>query len=233
MKKIFAIFILGLLLIGVSGVFAEEISKETEDFIKKLENQKGISETEIENITEVDFTNLPDEINLENIDNTNLALYEVKLKNDKPIFLITFSGKTIEKISSPQTQVYYSTSLLNFGENEETTGSAFLKTPLGVQSSLDKGYVMLREGSITGISTNLEIVNGEGELQIIIYKNGKEIGFRNSIDVSSNGVKKDYDIQSREIVEFDRGDTISVQIVSKNSANITWKEVITIVEISN
>ena len=92
---------------------------------------------------------------------------------------------------------------------------------------------MLRKGSITGISTNLETVKGEGEIQIIIYKNGKEIGFRNSIDVFSNGIKKDYDIQSREIVTFNGGDIISVQVNSRNNANITWKAVITIVEISN
>lgn len=234
MKKIFAVFMIGIFLLAVSGVLAEEKSKETEDFIKKLVGQNGISETEIKNITKIDFANLPKKINLENIhDATNLALYKIELKEGRLVFLITFSGETVEKIPSSSTQVSYSTSLLNFWENEETNKSRSLKTHLDVQGSLDKGYVMLKKGSITGISTNLEVVGGEGEIQIIIYKNGKEIGFRNSIDVYSNGIKKDYDIQSREIVTFNTGDLISVQINSGNKGNITWKEVITLVEISN
>ena len=231
MKKIFAVFVIGIFLLATSGIFAE--SKEENYFVIKIAEKKGISKKEIKNITEINFANLPKEINFENIDDSNLALYKIELKEGRPVFLITFSGKNIEKISSASTQISYSTSLLHFGENEETSGSSFLKTPLGVQSSLDKGYVMLRKGSITGISTNLETVKGEGEIQIIIYKNGKEIGFRNSIDVFSNGIKKDYDIQSREIVTFNGGDIISVQINSRNNVNITWKAVITIVEISN
>ncbi|MCH8945448.1 MAG: hypothetical protein IIA85_00825 [Nanoarchaeota archaeon] len=231
MKKIFAVFVIGIFLLATSGIFAE--SEEENDFVRKVAEKKGISETEIKNITEINFANLPKEINFANIDDSNLALYKIELKEGRPVFLITFSGKNIEKISSTSTQVSYSTSLLHFGENEETSGSAFLKTPLGVQGSLDKGYVMLRKGSITGISTNLEAVNGEGEIQIIIYKNGKEVGFRNSIDVFSNGIKKDYDIQSREIVTFNAGDIISVQVNIRNNGDITWKAVITIVEISN
>ena len=231
MKKIFAVFVIGIFLFATSGIFAE--SKEENDFVRKVAEKKGISVTEIKNITEINFANLPKEINFANIDDSNLALYKIELKEGRPVFLITFSGKNIEKISSTSTQVSYSTSLLHFGENEETSGSAFLKTPLGVQGSLDKGYVMLRKGSITGISTNLEAVNGEGEIQIIIYKNGKEVGFRNSIDVFSNGIKKDYDIQSREIVTFNAGDIISVQVNIRNNGDITWKAVITIVEISN
>ena len=231
MKKIFAVFVIGIFLLATSGIFAE--SEEENDFVRKVAEKKGISETEIKNITEINFANLPKEINFANIDDSNLALYKIELKEGRPVFLITFSGKNIEKISSTSTQVSYSTSLLPFGENEETSGSSFLKTPLGVQGSLDKGYVMLRKGSITGISTNLEVVNGEGEIQIIIYKNGKEVGFRNSIDVFSNGIKKDYDIQSREIVTFNAGDIISVQVNIRNNGDITWKAVITIVEISN
>ena len=232
MKKIFAVFVIGIFLLAASGVFAES-EEEKDDFVKKVAEKKGISETEIKNITEINFTNLPKEINLENIDDTNLAIFKIELIGDKPVFLITFSGKTIEKISSTSTQVSYSTSLLPFGKNEETSESTFLKTPLGVQGSLDKGYVMLRKGSITGISTNLESVDGEGEIQIIIYKNGKVVGFRYSIDVSFNSIKKDYDIQSREIVTFNAGDIISVQVNSRNNEDITWKAVITIVEISN
>ena len=230
MKKIFVVFIIGIFLLATSGIFAEE---EKNDFVRKIEVKKGINETEIKSITEINFANLPKEISLGNIDDSNLALYEIELKEGRTVFLITFSGNNIEKVYSPSTQVSYSTSLLAFGESEEITGEAFLKTPSGVQGSLDKGYVMLRKGSITGISTNLEVVDGEGEIQIIIYKNGKEVGFRNSISVLFGGIKKDYDIQSRDIVTFNAGDIISVQVNSGSNENIIWKEVITLVKISN
>ena len=230
MKKIFVVFIIGIFLLATSGIFAEE---EKNDFVRKIAVKKGINETEIKSITEINFANLPKEISLGNIDDSNLALYEIELKEGRTVFLITFSGNNIEKVYSPSTQVYYSTSLLAFGESEEITGEAFLKTPSGVQGSLDKGYVMLRKGSITGISTNLEVVDGEGEIQIIIYKNGKEVGFRNSISVLFGGIKKDYDIQSRDIVTFNAGDIISVQVNSGSNENIIWKEVITLVKISN
>jgi hypothetical protein len=89
---------------------------------------------------------------------------------------------------------------------------------------------MLRKGSITGISTNLEAIKGSGEIQIIIYKNNERIGFGNLVDISDSGIKKDYDIQSRDIVEFEQGDIISVYV--KIQGEITWKDAITMIEIS-
>lgn len=228
MKKIFIALSLVIVLLMLSGVFAQADIKEQKDFIKKIIEKRGINEAEIDNITQVDMNELPKEVNIKNITDSNIALYKVDTKNNKPAFVITFSAKGFKKILTPS--VYYTTSLLNFGIGGERNNSVFLKTATGISGNLNKGYVMLRKGSITGISTNLEAVQGSGEIQIIIYKNNEEIGFGNLVDVSSSGIKKDYDIQSRNIVEFESGDTISVY--AKVKGEITWKDAITIIEIS-
>ncbi len=228
MKKIFVVlFIIGIFL-TISGVFAQtDFSGELDDFIKKVAEKKGIDETGITDVTEVDFSDLPGEVKIENIDDTNIALYKIDSDNNKSTFIITYSDKGFKKIL---TQDYYTTSLLHFGIGEEMDDSVFLKTNTGVSGDLNKGYVMLRKGSITGISTNLEVIQGSGEIQIIIYKNNERIGFGNLVDISDSGIKKDYDIQSRDIVEFEPGDTISVYV--NVQGEITWKDAITVIEIS-
>ena len=89
---------------------------------------------------------------------------------------------------------------------------------------------MMREGSITGLSTNLEVVGGgEGEIDIIIYKNGEQVGLGNSLD-GSLGVKEDYDVQSNGVVSFEPGDVISVYC--NTDKDLVWKDVITMIEIT-
>ena len=87
----------------------------------------------------------------------------------------------------------------------------------------------MRDGSITGISTNLEIVKGEGEIEIVIYRNGEVVEFGNSFVGDSEGVKKDYDVQSEATVKFEAGDVISVSVEADDG--VVWKDVITMVEI--
>jgi len=84
-------------------------------------------------------------------------------------------------------------------------------------------------GSITGISTNLEIVRGEGEIEVVIYRNGEAVEFGNSFVGDSEGVKKDYDIQPEGTVKFEAGDVISVTVEANDS--VVWKDVITMAEI--
>ena len=119
---------------------------------------------------------------------------------------------------------------LNFGFSGETDKSEFMKTATGVDGSLDKGYVMMRSGSITGISTDIETLSGNGNIEIIIYRNGQAIQFGNTFAVDSNGIKKDYDVQSKGTVPFEAGDTISAQV--KSSDGISWKDATTLVEIT-
>lgn len=230
MRKIFASLFIVVVFLMVSFVLAAEgLSEELEDFVKKVAEKRGINKGDITNVTEVNFNDLPDEVKIENIDQSNLAIYKIDSKTGDPTFVITFSDKGFQKVSK---SVDYTTLLLNFGMDEEINSSTFLKTATGVLGDLNKGYVMLREGSITGISTNLEILetNNEGEIQIIIYKNNEEVGFGNLINVLSLGIKKDYDIQSKDIVTFNPGDVISVY--AKVQGEVVFKDVITVIEIS-
>ncbi len=231
MKKIFITLLVFGIFFMLSGVFAQtELSEDLEDFVKKVAGRKGVGEGEITNVTKVDFNKLPEEVKIENIDDANIALYKIDSGSNESIFAITFSEDGFEGISAPQD--YYTTSFLHFGMDKKTQSSTFLKTNTGIQGDLNKGYVMLRKGSITGISTNLEVAKSdtEGKIQIIILKNSEEIGFGNLIQASSTGIKKDYDIQSRDIIVFEPGDTISVY--TKVSGKISWKDAITMIEIS-
>ncbi len=99
---------------------------------------------------------------------------------------------------------------------------------------------MMREGSITGLSTSLEVVEGapkegvpssegKGEIEILIYKNGERVGFENMLN-GDLGVKKDYDVQSNGVVTFEPGDVISVYANAEDG--LIWKDVITIIEIT-
>ena len=232
MKKILTLtLVVGVFLMISFVLAAEDLSEELDDFVRKVAEKKGINKSEITEITEVELNNLPKEINIKNIDDSNIGLYKVDSKIGGPSFIITFSEDAFQKISSPQ--AFYTTSLLHFGLKGKEGKSTFLETATGVSGSLDKGYVMLRSGSITGISTNFEAVKSkeDGTVQIIIYKNGEEIGFGNSIEVLSSGIKKDYDIQSIDIVTFKPGDIISVYARIQGKTSI--QDIITVIETSS
>ena len=232
MNKIFWGFLVVIVLLTVSSVFAEssDLSLEGENFVKDVLIDNGVGDEDITLVQQVEFDDFPQRVNVKNIDKTNLALYELKsANNEKSFFAITFAEEYIPpQVSVP---VSYSRSLLNFGFGGEMKESGYLETINGVGGGLDSGYVMMREGSITGISTNLEIVNGSNEqIEIIIYKNGELIGFRNTLNANLVGIKNDHDLQSVDTVTFIQGDVISVY--AKTQGNIIWRDVITIVEIT-
>jgi len=227
-KRLF-VFLFGIIL--VAGVLAEttNLDENLEGIVTDVLSKKGISDEAITNIQQVDYNNLPDAINIENIDSTNLAIYEVEIGGEAPVYVITASDELFER-TSRTLETGREVSFLNFGhEGEMKNKDEFLSTATGVETSLEKGYVMMRDGSITGISTNLEIVRGSGEINIIVYINGKEIEFENNFVGDSEGVQKDYDIQSEETVRFEAGDVISVSVEA--NANVVYKDVITMIEI--
>jgi len=212
------------------SVFAENlgVSEGVETFVKEVVGEKGIDKEKIQNVEKVDFENLPEEVKIGNIDETNLAMYEVDYGEEKPVFVITVSDiafkKTLKEIVNKM--------LLNFGYDGEIINSTFLKTATGVQTSEDKGYVMVRRGSITGISTNLEVFEAEefGEAEILIYKNSEPVGFRNHFLINETGVKNDYEIISADTLVFEPGDIISVYTNVKGKVKIG--DIITIIEIN-
>jgi hypothetical protein len=205
--KLYLIIALVLIFIMASGVLAESIglSDDVKNIINGVAEKQGINSSDIKSVEQVGFDKLPPQVDLKNIDTTNLAVYQVDYGGDKPVFVITASGETI-KASPPKTFAYKM--FLNFGANGEVSTPSFLTTANGVEGSLEKGYVMVRDGSITGLSTNLEV---------LIY-------------ADSTGVKKDYDTQSFGVVNFQKGDVISAYV--KTDGNIAIKDVINLIEIS-
>jgi hypothetical protein len=233
MKKHFAIFAILATILLVTTVLANnstsfnELDSDIKEFVKDVAQKKGIEENSILDINKVELDELPNEVKLENIDETNLALYEIEIENsDKPVFVLTVSEETFTETIKQFTRKM----MINYGHSGKLTESSFLKTSTGVISSEEKGYVMMRDGSITGLSTNLEAIEGVGEIEIIIYKNSKEIGFRNTIAIESEGIKKDYDTQSENTVQFESGDIIS--IYAKINGDIQIKDITTLIEIS-
>lgn len=233
MKKIFLTLLIAMIFLATASVFVEagDFSEDFQDFIQNIVEQRNLNETNITDITSIDFNDLPEEINLQNIDGTNLGLYQIELADGSPpIYVITMADVKYEQyLSRP---VDYKRMFLNFGYSGKMPDVGFLQTATNVKTSLDKGYVMVRGGSITGISTNLEIIKAEtsGQVEIIIYKNGESIGFGNTLIASSMGIKTDYDVQSENTISFNAGDVISMYVEAQG--NIDWQDVITTLEIT-
>ena len=236
MKKILFIGAL-LAVLLVMGVFAassaEGVGKEVSDFVDNFVKKRGIQSESIKSITPVDFNALPKEVNIENVGDTNLAIYEINYSQnnkDKQVYVVTYS---VEKLKAQGDLIVAQDkrNFLDFGFSGIMRETGFLETSTGVETSEAKGYVMVRDGSITAVSTNLEIIQSNlGQIEIIVLKNGEPINFGNTLSTSNIGVKKDYDVQSKETVKFQAGDVISV--VAKKTGDVTWRDVITIVEIT-
>lgn len=217
----------------LDDVAQEGLSSTVQEYVEEFVEQKGINPSDINNVSEVDFAALPEEVEIENVNDANLAIYEVGYNESstetKQVFVVTYSVEKLETtadlIAHPDKR-----QLLQFGLIDETS-SSFLNTATGVPGSLKSGYIMMRQGSITGISTNIDVINPNGGIiDIVIYKNGEAISFGNTLESAKN-IQKDYDVQSKGVVTFEPGDTISVQAVSSNSGT-TFKNVITMVEIT-
>lgn len=232
MKKIFfALLIIAALI--ATGVFvdAADFSTEFQDFILKIAEQRGINDTSNAVITQVDFNDAPLAVTLGNIDQSSLRIYQINVGTGDPVYVITMSQGIFEKTISG---IDLKRSYLNFGFAGKMPAAGFLKTSTEVITGLEKGYVMVRAGSITGISTNLDVTKSDpagGQVNIIIYKNGNPVGFGNTLIATSNGVKTDHDTQSEGIITFAPGDVISAY--ADQQGNIDWSDVITLIEITS
>lgn len=228
MKKVFPILIVSLIILA-SCVFAENmaVSSDVQDMVKTAVSEKGINQADVKSVEEVDFNNLPPEIDIQNIDNTSLSLYKVDYGNEKPFYIISVSEEKFKQIA----EKVAGKMLLNFGYKEALSDSSFLESSVGTQTSFEKGYVMMRKGSITGLSTSLEILltDSNGDIEVILYKNGEEIGFRNILVADKTGVKKDYDSLTEKTINFEPGDVISAYV--KINGNLQVKDINSLVEI--
>jgi hypothetical protein len=210
-----------------------QVSADVTNYVENFVDKKGIDPSTINNITQVNFNDLPKEVNINNVSDANLAIYQVDYnqssQKQSKVFVVTYSVSKLKSqgdiIVAQDTREF-----LNFGINGEENQSVFLNSATGVEGSSDNGYVMMRSGSITGISTSLEALAGNGNVDIVIYKNGQPIQFGNSFVIDSSGIKKDYQVQSKGTVTFESGDMISVY--AKSSDGVTYKDVTTLVEIT-
>lgn len=227
-----AIIALGLIIL-IAGAFAQTasqeespIANEVSNYIKLFVEKEGIKESQIINISQVNLNNLPDEIEIKNIETNNIGLYKINYagKNvSKKVFLVTYSTNELKKKTDYITKNIQS---FVFGHSKESSSSEYLEIA-GVQSGEKIGYVMMHSGSITGISTSLEITGGTGKLFIEVYKNGKDTSFGNIIS-PANSNKIDYALQSEDIIAYEPGDIISVYI--HNTGDVTWKNAVVNIE---
>ena len=218
---------------SVDAASSGELPAQVYDYVLNFVGKRDILPSEISVVKEVDFDALPKEVNIENVGDHNLAIYQIDFTENgvkDKIFVVSYS---VEKLKSQGDLIISQDKrqFLNFGYPKVMPGSGFLNTATGVEGSLEKGYVMVRDGSITAVSTNLEVLqNNIGNLEVIVYRNGEPIGFGNTLSADTVGVKKDYDVQSKGVVTFLAGDVISVAI--KSEGNIVWGDVITMIEIT-
>ncbi len=212
---------------------SSELPDTVSGYVEQFVSKKGIDPEKISNVSQISFDDLPKEVNIENVNDNNLAIYEVDYNetpgDPKKMFVITYS---VDKLRSQGDLIisHDKRMFLNFGASGEVANSEFLNTAAGTEGSLNKGYVMMRTGSITGISTALDVtqISEDGQVEIIIYKNGEPIGFGNTFNSDTTGIKKDYDTQSKGVVTFEPGDVISAYA----KVNGSVRDVITLVEIT-
>lgn len=246
-KVVVFIFVFAVLLFGIFataegvspavsdavGKASESLGPEVSGFVQDFVSKRDIDPKNINSIERVDFNALPKEVNIENVGDNNLAIYQVDYNgtngNDK-VYVVAYS---VEKLKSQGDIILAQDKreFLVFGHSGIMSGSNFLETVAGVRTSLEKGYVMPRDGSITAISTSLEVLKGNsGNIEVIIYRNGERVSFGNTIDAEASGVKKDYDVQAGNTVTFHAGDVVSVYV--KSESDVSWGDVTTLVEIT-
>ncbi|MDP3987320.1 MAG: hypothetical protein Q8P81_03790 [Nanoarchaeota archaeon] len=201
----------------LSKKFDESISQEAYNYIYNFIKKMNINEGDVVSISMMDFNNLPSSVNFGSISkDSNLAVYEVAFRKDDGLERVYVVSYSLDKVESQEDVFPLSKSqLLNFGISGRVAGSGFLKTSTGVETSLQKGYVMVRDGSITAMSTNLEVLKEkEGLVEVIIYINGEPVGFGNLLSSESVGAQNDYDTLSERTASFNAGDVISVYVKS-------------------
>ena len=233
MKKVVLSLFIGIFLIIALGMFTSSaLPDDFNSFIENIVEQRGLNESDIGNITQVDFEDLPEAVSLEDIDNTNLGIYQIEILNGSPVYVITMSDETYSRTKLSENIIDVKRSYLNFGSSKKTDEDGFLETATGVKTSAEKGYVMVRAGNITGISTNLEVKkkDSKGQIEIILYKHGQAVGFGNTLIADVKEVKTDYDIQSEGLGAFNAGDIISVYVNAVG--DLEWKDVTTLIEIT-
>lgn len=228
MKKVYSIF-LALFVVLAATAFVQSLNSNSprNSLVTNALQQRGINSSEIKSINQVNFKNLPNEVNINNIDKTNLALYQVNISGKGPVYVITASDQLFKNVIKRYSQKMF----LTYGFSGELASSSYLNTAAGVPTSLTQGYTMPREGSITALTTNLNIISKQSTkpIEIIIYKNGKEFGFRNTFNSNQTGAQSDYDTVSKKTINFNKGDVLSIKVIVPTNTKV--QDITTLLEV--
>lgn len=227
-KEVFLVFVLFFLVsAGVLAQSSTGLGESVEEFVKDFVGDTGLTNEEnIRDIRQINQSDLPDDVEIKDIDENKIGIFEVYYVDEnttKSVFVVTYATNDFKK---KEIAITKNIQYLNFGFAGSSDEDSFLESSTGVSLNEGKGYVMLRSGSITGISTSLDLT-GEGKVFVSVYKNGVNTGFHNLISSEDNG-KIDYDLQSEHIVNYIPGDVLSVKMES--SGGVEWGQVVTIME---
>ncbi|MAG07214.1 hypothetical protein CMI46_00150 [Candidatus Pacearchaeota archaeon] len=231
MKREVLLLVLVGLFIFTAGVLAQEVGEVSlkEEFVEEfVEDTNFVDSGEVNSVAQINQSELPEDIQIQDIEENSIGIFEVNFtesdtQEEKKVFVVTYATNDFKKKAVAITKNVQN---LFFGMAESQVISAYLETANGVQTGEDSGYVMMRDGSVTGISTTLE-VSGKGKLFISVYKNGEDTGFHNLISTDGDG-EIDFDLQSEDVVKYRPGDVISVYV--RQSGEVSWNNVVTMVE---
>lgn len=227
------IIIICFIVLISAGAFAQvatnsDIPEEVSDYIKSFVDNGGIKQDQINNVTQINQSSLPDEVEIKEIDENNIGIYQVDYSQNnqsKKVFVVTYSTNEFKKKETQIKNIKY----LNFGYSGNSSDSGYLDTSTGVSSGNSNGYVMMHAGSIIGISTSIKSLKGVGEVYIKVYKNGQDTKFSNMISATDKK-KIDYDLQSEGIVSYEPGDIISLYL--EINGDVNWNGVTILLEIT-
>jgi hypothetical protein len=112
------------------------------------------------------------------------------------------------------------------GESSTFSGSRYLNYNDGTVMTSNNGYIMMRPGSITGISTCFNAVNVSGGGQLSTYAEAKINGTTKyttaTVSYSTDGTgKKASRVQARGIDKFVSGDVLSMYVTTTEAGMIT------------
>lgn len=209
------------------GVFVSaNVSLEVKSLINEVVSRE-VGSQEIGELIVMDSQEIKETFGGVVLDQNNVAIYKIE-SSEKPLYVISLSENSLNLVENEEESITRSTSYLSFGLDGSYRESSFLKNSGGVFGSKEKGYVMLGKGSISGISTSVEILESVDNslLEILIYKNGEVVGLRNVF--VEEGVLKDYDVYSFGVISYEPGDVISIYA---SSYGLVYKDVITLLEI--
>lgn len=207
MKNVKIIFVFVFI---VGFIFLVGANSTWDSHLNKLIENQGVFQGDVQNISELNKGELPSEIFVSNVEDSNVGIYDVKYfdgVSNKSIYVISFATQDLSEspITKSENMEY-----LTFSGNEEVLGE----------------YLIMDDGSIVGLSSVVEF-SGSGEVIVEVFVNSDLMFISNN--VFDSGDNFDYDIQSSNIDEFSVGDLISVRF--RTVGDISVSEVNSVVKI--